>query len=367
MGDPGAGADRPVVPDRAGRVGDARARSRWAAGTWSRARAVADDFDVPRAYGSYPDLLADDDGARRCTSALPNSLHAQWSDAAARAGKHVLCEKPLGRSAAEAEAMFEVARECGVWLMEAFMYRFHPRTLALAELVARGDVGEPRLVRASFGFTVTDAANVRLSAELAGGALMDVGCYPVNAARMLAGPVAGVAAAARWADSGRGRDAGRHARPRRRGAVGGVLQPGQQPPQRRPAGRHRGRRGRAGRLHPAAGPAVGAGAHAGRARRRAAGDPLRAGRPVQGWRPRASPRWSRPGTTPRRTCRRCRWPSPWTTPPPSTLCCAAPAGAIRPRPDTPVRTGCGRTAPAVDNRGAGRPRRARIGACPGRR
>ena len=133
---------------------------------------------------------------------LPNALHAQWSDAAARAGKHVLCEKPLGRSAAEAEAMFEVARECGVWLMEAFMYRFHPRTLALAELVARGDVGEPRLVRASFGFTVTDTANVRLSAELAGGALMDVGCYPVNAARMLAGPVAGVAATARWAESG---------------------------------------------------------------------------------------------------------------------------------------------------------------------
>ena len=166
-----------------------------------RARAVADDFDVPRAYGSYPDLLADDT-VQAVYIGLPNSLHAQWSDAAARAGKHVLCEKPLGRSAAEAEAMFEVARECGVWLMEAFMYRFHPRTLALAELVARGDVGEPRLVRASFGFTVTDTANVRLSAELAGGALMDVGCYPVNAARMLAGPVAGVAATARWAQSG---------------------------------------------------------------------------------------------------------------------------------------------------------------------
>jgi predicted dehydrogenase len=166
-----------------------------------RARAVADDFDVPRAYGSYPDLLADET-VEAVYVALPNSLHAQWSDAAARAGKHVLCEKPLGRSAAEAEAMFAVARECGVWLMEAFMYRFHPRTLALAELVARGDVGEPRLVRASFGFTVTDAANVRLSADLAGGALLDVGCYPVNATRMLAGPVAGVTAAARWSDTG---------------------------------------------------------------------------------------------------------------------------------------------------------------------
>jgi predicted dehydrogenase len=166
-----------------------------------RARAVADDFDVPRAYGSYAELLADET-VEAVYVALPNSLHAEWSDAAARAGKHVLCEKPLGRNAAEAEAMFGVARECGVWLMEAFMYRFHPRTLALAELVARGDIGDPRLVRASFGFTVTDTANVRLSADLAGGALMDVGCYPVNAARLLAGPVAGVSAVARWADTG---------------------------------------------------------------------------------------------------------------------------------------------------------------------
>jgi predicted dehydrogenase len=166
-----------------------------------RARAVADDFGVPRAYGSYEELLADD-GVEAVYVALPNSLHAEWADAAARAGRHVLCEKPLGRSGAEAEAMFGVARECGVWLMEAFMYRFHPRTRALAELVSRGDLGEVRLLRASFGFTVTDTANVRLSADLAGGALMDVGCYAVNAARMLAGPVAGVTAAARWADSG---------------------------------------------------------------------------------------------------------------------------------------------------------------------
>ena len=166
-----------------------------------RARVVADDFDVPRAHGSYADLLADD-AVEAVYVALPNSLHAQWSDAAARAGRHVLCEKPLGRSAAEAAAMFEVARECGVWLMEAFMYRFHRRTLALAELFARGDVGEQRLVRASFGFTVTDTGNVRLSADLAGGSLMDVGCYPVNAARMLAGPVVGVTAAARWAGTG---------------------------------------------------------------------------------------------------------------------------------------------------------------------
>ena len=166
-----------------------------------RARAVADDFGVPRTHGSYEELLADD-GVEAVYVALPNALHAQWSAAAARAGRHVLCEKPLGRSAAEAEAMFDIARDCGVWLMEAFMYRFHPRTLALAEMVGRGDVGEPRLLGASFGFTVTDTANVRLSTDLAGGALMDVGCYAVNAARLLAGPVAGVSATARWAGSG---------------------------------------------------------------------------------------------------------------------------------------------------------------------
>ena len=94
------------------------------------------------------------------------------------------------------------------------MYRFHPRTLALAELVARGDVGEPRLLRSSFGFTVTDTANVRLSAELAGGALMDVGCYPVNAARMLGRPGRPGWPRRPVGTDRCGRDAGRHAGPR---------------------------------------------------------------------------------------------------------------------------------------------------------
>lgn len=166
-----------------------------------RARAAAEEFGVPRAYGSYEDVLGDGE-VEAVYVALPNSLHAEWSSRAAAAGKHVLCEKPLAVSALEAEAMFATAREHGVWLMEAFMYRFHPRTLALADLVARGEIGDVRLVRASFGFTVTGTANVRLSADLAGGALMDVGCYPVNAARMLAGPPAAVSAVARWAETG---------------------------------------------------------------------------------------------------------------------------------------------------------------------
>ncbi|HEV7657974.1 MAG TPA: Gfo/Idh/MocA family oxidoreductase [Mycobacteriales bacterium] len=165
----------------------------------ARAEAAAQEFGVDRAYGSYEELLADDT-VEAVYVGTPNSVHAPWAIAAAAAGKHVLCEKPLGVSPAEAESMFTAAREHGVRLMEAFMYRFHPRTLRLAELVAAGDIGTPTLVRASFGFAVADTANVRLSADLAGGALMDVGCYPVNAARMLAGPVARASANARWQD-----------------------------------------------------------------------------------------------------------------------------------------------------------------------
>ena len=163
----------------------------------ARAQAVADEFGVGRAYGAYEELLADD-SVEAVYIGTPNSVHGPWSIAAARAGKHVLCEKPLGVSWAEAEEMFDAARDNGVLLMEAFMYRFHPRTRKLAELVAAGDIGAPTLVRSSFGFPLTDSGNVRLSPELAGGALMDVGCYPVNAARMLAGPVATVTASARW-------------------------------------------------------------------------------------------------------------------------------------------------------------------------
>jgi D-xylose 1-dehydrogenase (NADP+, D-xylono-1,5-lactone-forming) len=165
----------------------------------ARAEAAAREFQAPRAYGSYEELLADD-AVEAVYVGTPNSTHAEWAIAAARAGKHVLCEKPLGVSRAEAESMFAAARDSGVRLMEAFMYRFHPRTRRLADLVAAGEIGPPTLIRAAFGFAVSDTANVRLSADLAGGALMDVGCYPVNAARMLAGPVTGATAVARWAD-----------------------------------------------------------------------------------------------------------------------------------------------------------------------
>jgi D-xylose 1-dehydrogenase (NADP+, D-xylono-1,5-lactone-forming) len=157
---------------------------------------------APRAYGSYEALLEDPD-VQGVYIATPNSLHGVWAVAAARAGKHVLCEKPVGATLAEAEAMFAAAREHGVWLMEAFMYRFHPQTLRLQELLRAGAVGEVRLVRSDFGFTLDRPDDPRWSSDLAGGSLMDVGCYCVNLARMVIGEApARVSATAQWSAGG---------------------------------------------------------------------------------------------------------------------------------------------------------------------
>ena len=153
-----------------------------------RARAAASELAIPRAHGSYEALLADSevDGVY---IALPNSLHAEWTIAAARAGKHVLCEKPLARRAAVVERMVAACREAGVLLMEAFMWRHHPQHARVKELVAAGTIGEPSIVRGTFGWAMTPerraSGDVRLRADLEGGALMDVGCYPLNAARFL--------------------------------------------------------------------------------------------------------------------------------------------------------------------------------------
>jgi predicted dehydrogenase len=168
----------------------------------TRAAETAREFGIARAYGSYEELLADSD-VEAVYIGLPNSMHAEWAVKCARAGKHVLCEKPLGVSRAEAAAMFAAAHAAGVYLMEAFMYRFHPQTLKVQELIASGAIGMVRTIQAAFGFTVTDPTNIRLNAALAGGALMDVGCYCVNFGRMVAGVAPErVAAAARWADTG---------------------------------------------------------------------------------------------------------------------------------------------------------------------
>jgi predicted dehydrogenase len=131
-------------------------------------------------------MLADPD-IEAVYISLPNGLHIEWTAHALRAGKHVLCEKPLSRRAVEVEEVFALARREGRWLMEAFMYRHNPQTRRLQELVRDGAVGRLRMILATFSFNDVDSGNVRLTKSLEGGALMDVGCYCVNAARLLAG------------------------------------------------------------------------------------------------------------------------------------------------------------------------------------
>ena len=147
------------------------------------AQATARKLDIERAYGSYQELLADPD-VRAVYIPLPNHLHAEWTLAAAEAGKHVLCEKPLGMSSEEARSMVEGCQRDGVKLMEAFMYRLHPLWKRAYRLVAQGDIGELLAIQSFFSYRNVDPTNIRNLPEYGGGALMDIGCYPVNVARM---------------------------------------------------------------------------------------------------------------------------------------------------------------------------------------
>lgn len=150
------------------------------------ARSAAERLGIPKAHGSYEDLLADAD-VDAVYIPLPNHLHAEWTIAAALAGKHVLCEKPIAMNAAEAQTMVDACSASGVRLMEAFMYRLHPSWEAVRELVASGRIGRLRAVQSWFSYFNDDPANIRNIAEFGGGALMDVGCYSVNLSRMLFG------------------------------------------------------------------------------------------------------------------------------------------------------------------------------------
>jgi predicted dehydrogenase len=151
-----------------------------------RAAAVAAELDIPRAYGSYEELLADPD-IDAVYIPLPNHLHAEWTKAAARAGKHVLCEKPLAMNADEAADMVAVCEAEGVRLMEAFMYRLHPSWVATRELVTSGRIGRLMSVDSWFSYFNDDPANIRNIAEVGGGGLFDIGCYTINASRFLFG------------------------------------------------------------------------------------------------------------------------------------------------------------------------------------
>ena len=183
---------------------------------------LAESFPGARILDGYEALLKDPE-VDAIYIATPHPSHAEWAIKAAEAGKHVLCEKPMGLTAFEAGAMIHAARKAGTFLGEAFMYRLHPQTLKLVELVKSGAIGEVRLIRSSFGFAMP-AFNPehRLYAnDLAGGGILDVGGYPVSMARLIAG--AAVGRAVRRAGAGGGHRASRPVRRRRMGVGGAAL------------------------------------------------------------------------------------------------------------------------------------------------
>ncbi|HEY8584741.1 MAG TPA: Gfo/Idh/MocA family oxidoreductase [Capillimicrobium sp.] len=151
-----------------------------------RAQAWAAERGIARAHGSYEALLADPE-VDAVYVPLPNSLHVEWSIAALRAGKHVLCEKPMGRDPEAVARAFDVARAEGRLLAEGFMWRHHPQVAAALDAVRGGAIGDLRLVRGAFSFGLARPGDVRFQATLEGGALMDVGSYCVSAARVFTG------------------------------------------------------------------------------------------------------------------------------------------------------------------------------------
>jgi xylose dehydrogenase (NAD/NADP) len=148
----------------------------------AKAQQAARDLNIPRAYGSYEALVQDPE-VDAVYIPLPNSLHREWTIRAAERGKHVLCEKPLAVTPAECDEMVEACARRGVHLMEAFMYRFHPQTVKVEELIQQGVVGEVRMVRSAFTFPLSRADDIRLRKDLGGGSVMDVGCYCIDVAR----------------------------------------------------------------------------------------------------------------------------------------------------------------------------------------
>ncbi|MEO8036394.1 MAG: Gfo/Idh/MocA family oxidoreductase, partial [Acidobacteriota bacterium] len=168
----------------------------------ARAREFAAKSSISRYYESYEALL-DDTDIDAVYIPLPNSMHREWAIRAAEKGKHILCEKPLATSASDCREMQAAADANRVTLMEAFMYRFHPRTERLFELAAGGATGEIRVIRSAFTFKLARPDNIRFFSELGGGCLYDLGCYCVDVSRRLAGAQAVEAQAfAQWNDKG---------------------------------------------------------------------------------------------------------------------------------------------------------------------
>jgi len=149
----------------------------------SRSQEVADsyaaDWKIPRAYGSYEELLADPE-IDVLYNSLPNYLHAEWTVRAVEAGKHVLCEKPLALTVKDVDAIAAAARHHGRVVVEAFMYRHHPQTLRVVEIVSGGSLGTLKLLRGSFTYMMKREGNIRSYPEMGGGSIWDVGCYPIS-------------------------------------------------------------------------------------------------------------------------------------------------------------------------------------------
>ena len=150
------------------------------------AQAYAAEHGIPRAHGSYEALLTDPE-VDVIYNSLPNHLHAEWTIKALEAGKHVLCEKPFALTLAEVDAMTEAAQRTGKALAEAFMYRTHPQTFKVKEIIDSGKIGKILLVKGGFTFTFNRPGNYRLDPAFGGGALWDVGCYPISYARSMLG------------------------------------------------------------------------------------------------------------------------------------------------------------------------------------
>src|ERR1044072_6367259 len=149
-----------------------------------KARAAAGELNIPNAYGSYEELLADD-SIEAVYNPLPNNLHVPWTIKAAEARKHVLCEKPIALSAAEAEMLIDVGDHTGVRIQDAFMVRTHPQWLATRRLIHSGRIGSLRSITGFFSYNNPDPTNIRNHLELGGGALMDIGCYPITISRFM--------------------------------------------------------------------------------------------------------------------------------------------------------------------------------------
>jgi xylose dehydrogenase (NAD/NADP) len=150
------------------------------------AEAYARKWDIPRAHGSYEALLADPE-IDVIYNSLPNHLHAEWTIKTLRAGKHVLCEKPIALTVPDVDAMIAVSKETGKILMEAFMYRHHPQTLKAKEIVESGVLGKLQFIRGSFTYNLDHEGDIRSKAETGGGSIWDVGCYPIGYARYIVG------------------------------------------------------------------------------------------------------------------------------------------------------------------------------------